>query len=56
MFSFKARTTDGGVDDKQFALLVAYLIISSACCIAAGIIGLVKTITLENYKKETGLG
>lgn len=43
------------IDDKQFALLVAYLIISSACCIAAGVIGLVKTITLENYKKETGL-
>ncbi len=43
------------IDDKQFALLVAYLIVSAACCIAAGVIGLVKATTLENYKKETGL-
>ena len=43
------------MDDKQFALLIVFLCISAACCIAAGIIGLIKTITLENYKKETGL-
>ena len=43
------------MDDKQFALLIVFLCISAVCCIAAGIIGLIKTITLENYKKETGL-
>lgn len=39
----------------QFLVLILFLVISSACCIAGGIIGLVKTITLENYKKQTGL-
>lgn len=43
------------MDDKQFTTLCIFLIISAACCIAAGVIGLIKTITLENYKKETGL-
>ena len=41
--------------DEQFTLLVVYLTISAICCFAAGIIGLIRTITLENYKKETGL-
>ena len=41
--------------DEQFTLVVVFLAISAVCCIAAGIVGLVKTITLENYKKETGL-
>ena len=39
----------------QFVVLCIFLIISSACCIAGGIVGLIKNITLENYKKETGL-
>lgn len=39
----------------QFVVLVVLLLLSSACCITGGIIGLVKTNTLENYKKETGL-
>lgn len=43
------------MDDTQFYLVVAYLAISSICCIAAGIIGIIKNTTLENYKKETGL-
>ena len=43
------------MDDKQFITLIVFLVISAACCIAAGVIGLTKTITLENYKKETGL-
>ncbi len=43
------------IDEKQFTLLIIYLVISSICCIAAGVIGYVKTVTLENYKKETGL-
>ena len=41
--------------DKQFVTVCAFLVISAACCIAAGVIGLLRTITLENYKKETGL-
>lgn len=40
------------MDNNQFYLLVAFLIASAACCIAAGVIGLVKTTILENYKKE----
>ena len=44
------------MDDKQFVLVIVYLAISAACCIASGVIGLIKTIMLENYKKETGLG
>ena len=43
------------MDDKQFITLVIFLIISAACCIIAGVAGLIKTQTLENYKKETGL-
>jgi len=43
------------MDDKQFITLIVFLVISAVCCIAAGVIGLTKTITLENYKKETGL-
>ena len=43
------------MDDKQFATLIVFLIISAVCCITAGVAGLIKTITLENYKKETGL-
>ena len=43
------------MEDKQFAFVVICLVLSSICCIAAGIIGVVKTTILENYKKETGL-
>ncbi len=43
------------MDDKQFILLVVYLVVSAACCIAAGIVGLIRTLTLEKYKAETGL-
>ena len=41
--------------DKQFTTLCIYLVISAACCIAGGVIGFIKTIALEKYKKETGL-
>lgn len=44
------------MDDKQFTLVVIYLVVSAACCLAAGAIGYHKTTQLENYKKETGLG
>ena len=43
------------MDDKQFTTVIIFLVISAICCITAGVIGLIKTITLENYKKETGL-
>ena len=41
--------------DKQFAFVVIWLTLSAAACIASGVVGIIKTITLENYKKETGL-
>ena len=44
------------MDDKQFAFVVVFLCVSAACAIASGVIGYIKTVTLENYKKETGLG
>ena len=40
------------MDDNQFFILIFFLLVSAACAIAAGIIGLVKTHILENYKKE----
>ena len=43
------------MSDTQFFLVVAFLIASSACCITAGIVGVVKTVVLENYKKEIGV-
>ena len=36
----------------QFTLVVVYLALSAAACIAGGIIGVIKTVTLENYKKK----
>ena len=59
----KAHTTTiplDGVDTIvmdlfQFLLVTTYLLISAGFCIAAGVIGLVKTTKLENYKKEYGL-
>lgn len=43
------------MDDKQFATLIVFLVVSAACCITAGVIGIVKSVQLENYKKENGL-
>lgn len=43
------------MDNKQFYLMIIYLVVSAVCCVIAGIVGLIKTTTLENYKKETGL-
>ena len=43
------------MNDQQFTTLVVFLIISAVCCIVAGVAGIIKTNTLENYKKETGL-
>ena len=38
--------------DAQFTRVVIYLALSAAACIAAGVIGIIKTVTLENYKKQ----
>lgn len=43
------------IGDKQFTTIVVFLVISAVCCVIAGIVGLLRTTTLENYKKETGL-
>lgn len=43
------------MDNKQFAFVLTWLTLSAAFGIAAGVIGVIKTTTLENYKKETGL-
>lgn len=43
------------MDDKQFVFVLIWLALSAAFGIAAGVIGVIKTNTLENYKKETGL-
>ena len=38
--------------DGQFTRVVVYLTLSAAAAIAAGIIGIIKSVTLENYKKQ----
>lgn len=43
------------MNNEQFVWVVVCLVISSACCIAAGVIGFIRTTILEKYKKETGL-
>lgn len=40
------------MSDGQFKRIVIYLTLSAAACIAGGIIGIIKTRTLENYKKQ----
>ena len=39
----------------QFIRVVIYLSLSAIACIAGGIIGILKTVTLEKYKKEIGV-
>lgn len=43
------------MDDKQFTYVVACLLISAVACFVAGVVGIVKTVMLEKYKKENGL-
>lgn len=43
------------MDDSQFQYVLICLLISAAACFVAGIVGLYKTITLNNYLKEQGL-
>ena len=40
------------MSDGQFTRVVIYLILSAVACIAGGVIGIIKTLTLENYKKQ----
>jgi len=42
------------MDDKQFLLLIIFLVASSASCFVAGINGVIKTCVLEKYKKDNG--
>lgn len=55
-----ALTTLNGVQtlvmgNGQFMYVIVCLVLSAAACFAAGVIGIQKTKTLENYKKERGL-
>ena len=43
------------MDDSQFQYCCIALIVSAACCILAGLIGIYKTVMLNNYKREKGL-
>ena len=43
------------MDDRQFVVVITFLLVSAGFCIAAGVVGLIKSLTLANYKKETGL-
>ena len=43
------------MDDSQFQYCCIALITSAVCCILAGVIGIYKTTTLNNYKREKGL-
>ena len=40
------------MSDGQFTRIVIYLCLSAAACFAAGIVGIIKSVTLENYKKQ----
>ena len=43
------------MDDSQFNYVLICLIVSAAACFIAGIVGVYKTITLNNYLREQGL-
>lgn len=56
----EALTVIDGVEvavmgESQHTYVVVCLLLSAACCILAGVIGMYKTLTLEKYKKENGL-
>ena len=40
------------MSDGQFIRIVIYLTLSAAACIIGGIIGIIKTVTLNNYNKK----
>lgn len=39
----------------QYQYCVIMLLLSAACCIIAGVVGIYKSVTLDKYKKEKGL-
>ena len=43
------------MSDAQFTRVVIYLALSAIACIAGGIIGILKSVTLEDYKRINGL-
>ena len=43
------------MDTTQFVYTVTLLISSAACCIIAGIIGIIRTRTLQEYEKSIGV-
>ena len=60
MDAHKTLTTVEGVvrlvmEDGQFQYCCIMLIVSAVCCILAGVIGIYKTVMLNNYKREKGL-
>lgn len=42
------------MEDKQYTLVVVFLLLSAASCLAAGVNGIIKTHILTKYKKENG--
>ena len=40
------------MSNGQFTRIVIYLVASAAACIAAGVVGIIKTLTLTNYNKQ----
>ena len=56
----KATTIIDGAEtlvmgDSQYMYVITMLLLSAACCILAGVVGIYKSVTLNNYKKEKGL-
>ena len=43
------------MDDSQFTYVMICLVVSAIACFVAGVVGLKRTITLNNYVKEKGL-
>ncbi len=52
---FVVNANKNAMDLSQFITLTVFISLSGILCIAAGVIGLVKINTLENYKKEMGI-
>ncbi len=40
------------MSDGQFTRVVIYLSLSAIMCIGAGVVGIIRTVTLNNYKKQ----
>ena len=43
------------MDDKQYMYVIICLLLSAACAVTAGLIGIYKSTTLTKYMKEKGL-